>query len=126
MGFNSTVVVMNDALHVIAEDKDFGKNLAEAITNASWDRSVHVAAVAGRNIQCNAATVVETHHADQNMIVRVGQNCGIVLNHWGRLGEGSKTEVDIDRAKQAIKEIAYANGFDVTFRMPKEKVVVGS
>ena len=33
MGWNSTVVVMHDSLGIIAQDPEFGKNLASAINS---------------------------------------------------------------------------------------------
>ncbi len=74
MGFNTTVVVLNDALADIAGDPDFGKNLADAITEAAMGRPQWVAA--GRH--GNAAYVVESHHADYQVMVRVGGNLGQV------------------------------------------------
>lgn len=73
MGFNTTVIVLNDALSDIERDPEFGKKLAAAIR--------HIGAYCpkgGVNISArghvNAATVVETHHADSNTIVVVGGN----------------------------------------------------
>ena len=60
MGFNSTVVVMNDALHDIEGDKDFEANLAAILQVGGRGGEVDVRA----GSYCNAATVIETHHAD--------------------------------------------------------------
>ena len=75
MGFNTTVVVMNDALGDIASDPEFGARLARAIQLVSRDKPVVVSA--GR--YANAATVIETHHADYEVLVRVGGNRGEVV-----------------------------------------------
>jgi hypothetical protein len=81
MGFNTTVVVMNDALGYIESDPDFGKNLARAIARAWGGGPVDVPAYGphGRGVHCNAAVVVETHHADHDVLVRVGGNRGEVV-----------------------------------------------
>lgn len=71
MGFNTTVVVMNDALDQIANDPDFGKKLAQAIMHLSVDRKPGDVS-AGNHF--NAATVVESHHADITALVAVGGN----------------------------------------------------
>ncbi len=87
MGFNTTVVVLNDALHYIEEDPDFGKNLARAISQVGGGRYERVDVAArcrSGGVHCNAATVVETHHADQTVIVAVGGNLGLTLGRtWG-------------------------------------------
>lgn len=74
MGFNTTVVVINDALTDIENDPDFGKNLVAAIIQA--DRFGGRVDVPARG-HVNAAHVVETHHADQTALVTVGGNLGI-------------------------------------------------
>jgi hypothetical protein len=76
MGFNSTVVVMNDALGDIEKDPEFGKKLSDAILHLSVDRSPQDVS-AGCSV--NAATVIETHHADQTSLIAVGGNYGTEL-----------------------------------------------
>lgn len=74
MGFNTTVVIMNDALGEIAKDPNFGKNLAAAVSECGG-RNHRVDVCAGNH--GNAAHVVESHHADSTCIVTVGGNLGI-------------------------------------------------
>ena len=86
MGYNTTVVVLNDALHFIEEDPDFGKNLVRAISQVGGrGGQVDVAArCSNGSVHCNAASVVETHHADSTIIVAVGGNLGLELGRaWG-------------------------------------------
>ena len=79
MGYNTTVVVLNDALSEIAADPLFGKRLADAI-RAAWEgKPVDVAAHGTHSIHCNAALVVETHHADREVTVIVGGNTARVV-----------------------------------------------
>lgn len=73
MGFNSTIVVMNDAVGDIEKDPDFGKNLARAIASGKTKVDVR----AGSSI--NAATVISNNHADYTSLVAVGGNCGTYL-----------------------------------------------
>lgn len=72
MGFNTTVVILNDAAHYIEDDPDFGKNLVHAMRRLDYDGDGNVPA----GNHCNAAQVVETHHADGNVLVAVGGNRG--------------------------------------------------
>ena len=76
MGYNTTVVVLNDALSFIADDAEFGARLANAIRRIQNGQTVDVPAHGKRGIHCNAATVIESHHADHTVYVQVGQNCG--------------------------------------------------
>ncbi len=68
MGFNTTVVILNDSLHDIEHDPDFGKNLAQAIYFLSSNNEpFHVSS----NGSSNAAIVIETHHADYTTLIAV-------------------------------------------------------
>ena len=75
MGWNTTVVVLNDALTDIRDDPEFGRKLYDACLEAVARKPVDVSA----GCHCNAATVIETHHADQMVLVRVGGNMGVVV-----------------------------------------------
>lgn len=77
MGYNTTIVVMNDSIDQIRKDSKFGEKVYDAILEASCYRKP-VDISSGNH--CNAATVVETHHADASVYVKVGQNCGEVVS----------------------------------------------
>lgn len=80
MGFNTTVVVLNDALEFIREDKEFGENLVRAIlTMPMSERPIHVPA----GSHANAASVIESHHADMLEIISVGGNTGHSIGYGG-------------------------------------------
>jgi hypothetical protein len=68
---------MNDSLHAIKDDPDFGRKLYEAILHR--DHPADVMAKGGGTIHTNAAVVIETHHADFEVLVRVGGNRGEVV-----------------------------------------------
>lgn len=98
MGFNTTVVVHNDSLDTIAKDPDFGKNLAQAIQAIELYKG-KVIDVPSQN-HCNAAEVLECHHADQIVAVAVGANAGHVLGyagHWSLFHKGEEGEVEMLR-----------------------------
>ncbi len=112
MGYNTTVVVMNDALDQIRFDKDFGRKLAEAIMGLSLGddpktgrpyRSQDVSALN----HLNAATVIEQHHASGNAIVAVGGNHATVIGH--SFGTHHNPE---DRLK-IVKELASQLGYSL-------------
>ena len=64
MGFNTTVFILNDELHQIADDPEFGKKLNAAIQGLGYnDRD---------NIEGYHSQVIETHHADSYVVCIVG------------------------------------------------------
>lgn len=83
MGWNTTVIVMNDALNWIEQDKDFGAKLASAVRGAVMPPEVRSRDIAaqtpGGGCYFNAATVVETHHMDEVVSVDVGGNTAVVV-----------------------------------------------
>ena len=109
MGYNTTVVVLNDALNDIRGDKEFGNKLVEAISGLSLGinektgrpyRSQDVSA----GMHGNAARVIEQHHADRHAIVAVGGNTGTVLGH---------AFCDQDQKLAIIKQLAESMGYSL-------------
>lgn len=80
MGFNTTVLILNDNLNEIENDPDFGKNLARAITQLSCRGPIDVPARSGHSSCAKAALVIETHHADYDVYVKIGGNYGEVIS----------------------------------------------
>ena len=107
MGFNTTVVVMNDNLHLIEKDPEFGKRLAQAIMRLDGeDKPANVAAYGAQCIAANAATVIETHHNSSTAIVAVGGNYAHVLGWAGDVPHHT------DEGKLAcLKALAEAMGY---------------
>lgn len=83
MGYNTTVVVLNDALGEIESDPEFGRKLADAIKRVRPGMPETVRA----GHHGNAAMVVETHHASHDVTVIVGGNRGYVTTTGGQQGE---------------------------------------
>ena len=79
MGYNTTIVVMNDAISQIEGDPLFGKKLAQAMREASGANGQRIDIPAGNH--ANAAHVVECHHADATAVITVGGNLGIAQVH---------------------------------------------
>jgi hypothetical protein len=116
MGFQTTVIILNDSLHMIREDKEFGEKLADAISqcNGRNDDMILVHAKDARGNVCGgAAQVVECHHANQSVLVMAGGNCGSVvapyIPGW-----------DHD-AEKALKAFAEHLGFRVSKKSKRAK-----
>ncbi len=80
MGYNSTLVVINDALNDIAGDPEFGKKVVAAVQewpNRGWDRrGGHQGVDVSAGCYANAASVIDVHHADRSALLFVGGNYG--------------------------------------------------
>jgi hypothetical protein len=106
MGFNTTVILLNDAAGEIEKDADFGKKLVDAIHRVAPSKPVDVSAKNGRVIAGNAATVVETHHNSSTAIIAVGGNFATVLAWAGDVNHST------DEGKLAcLKALASELGF---------------
>lgn len=85
MGYNTSVLILNDALNHIENDPLFGKKLADAIRFVSVDKPQKIdlkhETDKGIFVFCDAVTVIETHHADTNVVIAVGNNQGRVLGY---------------------------------------------
>jgi hypothetical protein len=75
MGYNTTVLICNDALDAIENDPDFGKNLAAAIRRKgqSLDKKPIDVSVGSYS---NFVSVIETHHSAGTALVAIGGNYG--------------------------------------------------
>jgi hypothetical protein len=80
MGYNATVVVMLDSLDEIRKDKNFGEKLFHAILKVEHGNANGIDISSGHS--CNAATVIEKHHADGVSLIAVGGNCASVLSSY--------------------------------------------
>ena len=101
MGWNTTIVVYNDALGDIEKDPQFGKNLAAAVSQAASGKRIDIAA----GSHCNAAHVVESHHADSTVVVTVGGNIGIKRAHVHGWRDGDELQKDL--IEQWAEKIGY-------------------
>lgn len=119
MGFNTTVLIQNDALSSIEKDKDFATALVNAIlmlsSNCSLKYGIDVPAIAdnGKSVFANAATVLEQHHSSETTIVAVGGNYGTVLGHYC-----SHKHHEPEDKLAIVKELADGLGF----RLVKKRV----
>lgn len=78
MGYNTTIVIYNDALHSIKDDKNFGSTLYDAIIENYRSKQKETFFTSFGNGSQTAGQVIEQHHADQNVLIEVGGNTGII------------------------------------------------
>ena len=81
MGFNTTVLILNDCLSDIEQDPDFGQKISRAVQRLSLGDKVDISS----GHSGNAATVVETHHADGYKLILVGGNTAFDLGYVGSI-----------------------------------------
>lgn len=114
MGFNTTVVVLNDALHQIRDDKEFGVKLYDAVT---------VVGRGGKDVSAgnhgNAARVIETHHADGLHAVIVGGNTGDDLGYVGNYSLDLGTE---EGKRFLLQKMAARFGYSISLRKSNKEV----
>jgi hypothetical protein len=100
MGFNSTVLILNDRLHEIAEDPEFGKRISDGITSLNYDPQ--------KEYITGQTSVIETHHADNTAVIAVGGNHATVLGYtYGTLSH-HKEEDQIEILKQLAEKYGYS------------------
>jgi len=109
MGFNTTVLVLNDCLVDIEHDVGFGQKVSQAINRVTLGDPVDIPS--GRS--GNAAMVVETHHAGGFKIIAVGGNTAYDLGYAGstmdfdpRRNEDLKAMLNILLENRGMKVIA--------------------
>jgi hypothetical protein len=117
MGFNSTLVVLNDGLNEIRDDKEFGRKVHDAILQHDrYKRSGQINDISS-GCHANVASVVDVHHADETAVIAVGGNCGTVLTTtW----EVSHHE-DVDK-ERIVRKMAEELGYDLRKKPQKRKV----
>ena len=91
MGYNTTLVILNDALHEIRDDKEFGRKVYDATLSVGRIGPTDISS----GYHANAATVIESHHADYIRLIAIGGNCGQDL---GLVGTYRSTPEDMLRA----------------------------
>ena len=84
MGFNTTVLILNDALGSLEKDPNFNKTLHNAIIRMGGSNDKPIDVPIGNH--ANGGLVIESHHADQCIPILVGGNYGWPINncyvHW--------------------------------------------
>ncbi len=107
MGWNTTIVLMNDALTDIKNDPKVGEAIHEAVLGLHRGGLRDISA----GSSCNAMTAIEQHHADHLVAVAVGGNSGHIL---GPAGFYRATP------EESLQELARARGYRLV-KMPGKK-----
>jgi hypothetical protein len=114
MGWNTTVVVLNDALNEIEQDPEFGKKIKQAATSLLV-RSGPIELSAGRI--ANAASVIESHPSDMTSLLAVGGNRASRLH----MSLGWKT-CDPDEQLRLLRDWADAAGYRLVKKVQQEEL----
>jgi hypothetical protein len=117
MGYNTAIVVMNDALSAIKDDPKFGENLYYAVLESQRGKPVDIPAHTYRDgevrgVYCNAATVVSCAHADDPQVVVVKYNTGYAAKYKETLP---------DHVIEDMKWVLKQHGYRVS-KEPKKEV----
>lgn len=104
MGYNSVVLILNDCLAEIEQDKNFGKKVSNEILK--WNKTKRETIYSG--CCTNAAEVLSCEHADVTQIIAVGGNCGEVLINCWHVNHSTK-----EGKIQILKDLADKLGYRV-------------
>jgi len=118
MGWNTTVLFLNDGVDGLTDDPEFPERLRQAITAVGLgirDNSRGQIDVAIRN-HLNACAVIEKHHADQTALIAVGGNCATVVHRT--FGSTHHTP---EAQERLLRDWAEALGFRLVRKSTKEK-----
>jgi hypothetical protein len=116
MGWNTTVLILNDAVHLIEGDKSFPGKLSQAIALAGaarGRRDGQVDVSIGNHL--NGCTVVTKHHADQTALIAVGGNHATVVHQTF----GNDKHHTAEGQERLLRDWAEAMGFRLV-RKPKK------
>ena len=110
MGFNTTVMILNDHIDFIENDPQFGRRLADAMRRM-W--------VEEKPLDIGVGKVIETHHADGLAAVVVGGNTGRLLGYAGGCGA---IRFEGDDVFSILSALAEQHGYVLKKRRVAQKV----
>jgi hypothetical protein len=91
MGFNTPVLILNDAMHGLKTDPEIGSKMYDAIlrTQRVLNRGYGVDFSIGNH--CNGGHALASEHADHVQIIAVGgntmRNLTTLYGAWGSMGD---------------------------------------
>ncbi len=103
MGFNTTVLILNDYLDAIEKDKDFGTRLAQAVHEATTTRPVEVRV--GNALR--SALVISSHSSYAVLPVLVGGNTGWPLACTLNM-DSTKEVMELELLKKLAEKHGYS------------------
>lgn len=98
MGFNTAVIILNDHLSSIRDDKDFGRKLHDACLKV-WTHEVSYT---------NEFKVITTAHADDGAVIFMRGNTG-----WELDGYAKDSRCPDDKALEALTRAADSYGYEL-------------
>ena len=113
VGYNTSMIVLNDALGDIAKDTEFGTKVRDAVDRLTLRMHTHGIDIHS-GCSVNAATVIESHHADETVIVAVGGNCASLLH-----GTNGSDHHENEFVLRALREMAESMGYKLVKRRKK-------
>ena len=123
MGYNATVVILNDRLHEIEKDLEFGQKLSQLILMNDRKNYPHLKNTIPYHYGIDVAGV---NHADVTSVVVTGGNCGteIFSEYYGdydlNTQQGLTKLVQMMASKLGCKLVA-DNSEEGRFNMDKER-----
>lgn len=96
MGFISTLVVLNDHLHEVGKDQEFGRKVERAVSSLMMKRPVWIG---------HHALAIETHHNSACVPVLVGRSMGFPLSVAVETNPGEEPELTL------LKRLADKHGY---------------
>ena len=119
MGWNTTILILNDAADQIDGDVSFPGKLRQAINLVGHRREMGLRRDGQVDVPVgnhgNACTVIEKHHADQTVLVAVGGNHATVVHRTFAHNDHHTAEGQ----ERLLRDFADAMGFRLV-RKPKK------
>lgn len=110
MGFNTSILLLNDSLHALPQEKDLGEKLRAATLHLSVQKGPIDISVGGH---VNAMSVIETHHADRIVPVLFGGNLGRVIESCSHPYASKDPEMEL------LMMLSYKKGYSLRKRPVK-------
>lgn len=116
MGFNTSVVILNDSLGDIANNPErFVRELLDAIRGFGYAKHPYVT---------GDTKVVSVEHADHKRIIAVGGNCGDILGAANGVRNDGSDESRLEMIRQVASDFGYDLHKKRSRRLKEQKVRV--
>jgi hypothetical protein len=111
MGYNTPVLILNDAMDNLKTDADVGRKMYEAMLETPHpSKRVNGVSFSIGN-HCNGGMVLPSAHADDVQVIAVG------YNYMRRLG--TVYNVELDNPEMVLKQLADSLGYRLVKRASK-------
>lgn len=103
MGYNTAVLILNDAAHNLETDPDVGRKLYKAMGESQYSENRERGVDFSIGNHCNGGLVLPAHHADDIQVLVVGRN---YMRHLGKV-----YHVDMEDPVAVTKQLADSLGY---------------